>query len=111
MARTGTLAGECPERVVGVAGTQPMTAVLAPLNGDPQVLIWDPVTHPEFTIVQDVGQTDAKVVYSGNAQTVFGYLTGSGILRSAQLDAARRHRLVRPARAQLEDWDRTRESS
>lgn len=83
-----TLAFTNIDELVGVSGSQPMTAVLAPLNGDPQVLIWDPATHPEFNIVQDVGQTDTKVVHSGNARTVFGYLTGSGILRSSQLDAS-----------------------
>jgi hypothetical protein len=83
-----TLAFTNVDEIVGVSGAQPMTAVLAPLNGDPQVLIWDPARHPEFNIVQDVGQTDTKVVYSGNARTVFGYLTGSGILRSSQLDAS-----------------------
>jgi hypothetical protein len=81
-----TLAFTNVDEIIGLSPTQPMTAVMAPLNGDPQVLIWDPAAHPDFNLVQDVGQTDTKVVYSGNARTVFGYLSGSGILRPSQLD-------------------------
>ncbi len=86
--RSVTLAFTNLDEIIGLSATQPMTAVMAPLNGDPQVLIWDPATHPDFGIVQDVGQTDTPVVYSANASTVFGYLTGSGILRASQLDAS-----------------------
>lgn len=83
-----TLAFTNVDEIIGLSSRQPMTAVMAPLNGDPQVLIWDPATHPEFATVQDVGQTDTRIVHSANASTVFGYLTGAGILRAGQLDSS-----------------------
>ena len=86
--RAVTLAFTNLDEMIGVSARLPMTAVIAPLNGDPQVLIWDPKTYPGFGSVQDIGQTDTRVVYSANASTVFGYLTGSGILRASQLDSS-----------------------
>ena len=86
--RAVTLAFTNLDEMIGVSAKLPMTAVIAPLNGDPQVLIWDPKTYPNFGSVQDIGQTDTPVVYSANASTVFGYLTGTGILRASQLDAS-----------------------
>jgi hypothetical protein len=86
--RDVTLAFTNTDEIIGLSQSQPMTAVMAPLNGDPQVLIWDPGTYPEFNTVSDIGQTDTKVVYSTNASTVFGYLDGSGALRGSQLDAS-----------------------
>lgn len=86
--RDVTLAFTNIDEIIGLSASQPMTAVMAPLNGDPQVLIWDPARHPEFSTVQDIGQTDTRVIHSTNAATLFGYLTGSGILRASQLDAS-----------------------
>ena len=86
--RAVTLAFTNLDEMIGVSAKLPMQAVIAPLNGEPQVLIWDPVTYPTFGSVQDIGQTDTRVVYSANASTVFGYLTGTGILRASQLDAS-----------------------
>ncbi len=86
--RSITLGFTNVDEILGLSAGQPMQAVIAPLNGDPQVLIWDPRTHPEFTGIADIGQTDTPIVHSANATTVFGYLTGSGILRARQLDAS-----------------------
>lgn len=68
-------------------GTAPMQAVMAPVNGDPQALIFDPETYPDFAILGDIGQTNTKVLFSPNAQAAFGYLA-SGTLRPSQLDAS-----------------------
>ena len=86
--RSVTLGFTNIDEILGLSAEHPMQAVIAPLNGDPQVLIWDPRTHPEFTGIADIGQTNTPIVHSANATTVFGYLTGSGILRARQLDAS-----------------------
>ena len=66
----------------------PMRAVVAPMNGDPQAIIYDPARHPDWNTIADIGQTDTKVLYSNNARAPFAYLVGSGILRPGQVAAS-----------------------
>lgn len=66
---------------------QPTLAVVAPLDGDPQILLWDPASHPNFNTINDIGQADTKVVYY-QANTYMQYLLGSGILRASQVDGS-----------------------
>lgn len=72
------------ETVLGWAQGMPTVGVLAPFYVDPVVFIWDRTKHPEFTSIQDVGQTDATVYTFRSANT--DYLLGSGILRPSQVD-------------------------
>lgn len=76
------------DEMFAVASVAPMQAVIAPINGDPQSIIFDPETHPDFNTVADIGQTDTKVFFSGNAQAAFGYLVGAGMLRPSQVDGS-----------------------
>ena len=73
------------DEMIATAATAPMQAVIAPVNGDPQSIIIDPKTYPDFNSLADIGQTDTKVLYSGNAQAAFGYLVGAGVLRPSQV--------------------------
>jgi hypothetical protein len=66
----------------------PMLAVVAPMNGDPQAIIYDPAQHPDWNTIADIGQTDTKVLYSNNSRAAFSYLVGSGILRPGQVSAS-----------------------
>jgi hypothetical protein len=68
--------------------TAPMRAVVAPMNGDPQAIIFDPAQHPDWNTIADIGQTDTRVLYSNNARAPFAYLVGSGILRPGQVAAS-----------------------
>lgn len=72
------------ETVLAWAQGIPTVGVLAPFFVDPVVFIWDKTEHPEFTSIQDVGQTDATVYTFRSANT--DYLLGSGILRDSQVD-------------------------
>jgi len=82
-----TLGGVDTDQAVQVAGSgQPVRSVFAPLDLSPVVLMWDPVRHPDFNTVSDIGQTDTRVVYFQGA-TYMEYLTGTGILRKSQVDA------------------------
>ena len=64
---------------------QPTLAVAAPMEISPFMIMWDPVTYPQFNIIADIGQTDAKVRYF-KGDTYMEYLVGSGIIRRSQLD-------------------------
>jgi hypothetical protein len=86
--RAVTLAYANLDEIIGASATQPVRSVFAPLNGDPQVLIWDRGSLPTVDGILDIGQTDVPVLHSANAGAVFGYLTGSGILRASQLDGS-----------------------
>ena len=72
------------EQVLGWASRQPTVAVIAPFDVDPLVFIWDKARHPAFNSLQDVGQTDTKVLTFHSAN--IDYLLGAGILRASQID-------------------------
>jgi hypothetical protein len=75
------------DEVIQLSKSQPTLAVLALVDIDPQIILWDPGTHPEWNIIADIGQTDAKVRYF-KGDTYMEYLVGSGIIRRSQLDGS-----------------------
>jgi hypothetical protein len=76
-----------PDQIVQLSATQPVVGVVAPMELDPQILLWDPKQHPDWHTIADIGQTDVKVLYfQGNAY--MDYLLGSGILRKSQVDGS-----------------------
>jgi hypothetical protein len=75
------------DEVIQLSKTQPTIAVVAFVDIDPQMIMWDPKTHPEFNIIADIGQTDTKVLYFGG-DTYMEYLIGSGILKKSQVDGS-----------------------
>src|SRR6266508_3359933 len=75
------------DEIIQLSSSQPVVGVVAPLELDPQILMWDPQQHPEFNIIGDIGQTDTKVLYFQTG-TFMQYLLGSGILRASQVDGS-----------------------
>jgi hypothetical protein len=75
------------DEAVRFSAKQPTLAVVAPMEISPFMLMWDPVTYPQFNIIVDIGQTDAKVFYF-EGDTYMEYLVGSGILRRSQIDGS-----------------------
>jgi hypothetical protein len=75
------------DEVIQLSKTQPSLAVLALVDIDPQLILWDPGKHPDFNIIADIGQTDTKVLYFGG-DTYMEYLLGSGILKKSQVDGS-----------------------
>ncbi|MGU3435115.1 ABC transporter substrate-binding protein [Actinomycetes bacterium M1A6_2h] len=64
---------------------QPVTAVAAMLKKSPQILMWDPATHPGWNTIADIGKTDASVVV--NQGNVFApLLVKEGQLKQSQID-------------------------
>jgi hypothetical protein len=61
--------------------------VMAPMDLDPQVILWSPDRHPDWKSIADVGRSSATVLYFGGA-TYMEYLVGAGILHRAQVDGS-----------------------
>jgi hypothetical protein len=73
------------DELVQQSATTPVLGVVAPLDLDPQVLAWDPVSHPDWNTISDIGQTDSPVLYY-QGSPYMEYLIGTGILRRSQVD-------------------------
>jgi hypothetical protein len=80
-----TLGGVATDEQVQNAAGQPTLAVFAPMDLNPQIIMWDPATYPAFNTIADIGQTDVKILYFQGA-TYREFLVGSGILRRSQVD-------------------------
>jgi hypothetical protein len=83
--RNITLGQVNTDEAVRFSGQQPTLAVVAPMEISPFMIMWDPKTYPQFNIIADIGQTNAKVLYF-EGDTYMEYLIGSGILRRGQID-------------------------
>lgn len=79
-----TLGQNSLEDGIGNASDLRTTAVFSPYFTDPVVFMWDPTRHPDWHNLNDVGQTDTKVITFRSAQIDF--LVGAGILRLGQID-------------------------
>jgi hypothetical protein len=75
------------DEVIQLSQSQPSLAVLALVDIDPQLILWDPKTHPNWKTIADGGKRDAKVLYFGG-DTYMEYLVGSGILKKSQVDGS-----------------------
>jgi len=75
------------DEIIAYSKTQPVLGVVAPMLIDPQMIGWDPKTHPTWHTIADIGQTNTKVFYfQGSAY--MEYLIGSGILRRSQVNGS-----------------------
>jgi hypothetical protein len=70
------------DEIIAASKTQPVLGVVAPLLIDPQIILWDPKTHPTWHTIADIGQTDTRVLYF-QGLAYMQYLIGSGILRKS----------------------------
>ena len=75
------------DELIQQSAAHPLLGVVAPLELDPQILMWDPKAHPDWNIIQDIGLTDAKVLYF-QGSTFMQYLLRSGTLRPSQVDSS-----------------------
>jgi hypothetical protein len=83
--KTITLGGADLDQGVQLSGSKPVLSVFAPMDLQPTVLLWDPKTYPNFNTINDIGQSNVKVLYF-QGSTYMNYLTGTGILRPSQAD-------------------------
>jgi hypothetical protein len=82
-----TLAYVSTDEAIAAYAEQPTIAVVAPLDINPQMIMWDPETYPDATEIADIGETDAKVLYFQGA-VYMEYLTGTGVLQPDQVDGS-----------------------
>ena len=68
------------------ASDLPTVGVFAPLEKDPQMIMWDPETLPDVTSIADLGTEGTTIrVFPGG--TYIDYFVGAGILSADQVDA------------------------
>ncbi|MER6012021.1 hypothetical protein [Streptomyces bluensis] len=82
-----TLGTVTTDGAITAAHKQPVTAVAALMKKSPQILMWDPRTHPDWKTIADIGKTDAKVVTIDGA-TYPSLLVSKGLIKKSQLDSS-----------------------
>lgn len=72
------------EAVFGAEST-PTIAVMAPLEKNPQIIMWDPETYPEVESIADLGEAGVTVnVFAGG--TFIDVFVSEGLLAADQVD-------------------------
>jgi ABC-type nitrate/sulfonate/bicarbonate transport system substrate-binding protein len=66
---------------------QPVVSVVAPLEINPQIILWDPETYPDVETIADLGEAGAPVLYF-EGSSYMAYLTGAGILSEEQINGS-----------------------
>jgi hypothetical protein len=82
-----TLGYVTTDEAVQLSADQPTTAVFAPLDKTPLMIMWDPATYPDVTSIADLGKTDAIVRYFGGS-AYMEYLISAGILKKENTDGS-----------------------
>ncbi len=82
-----TLGSIATDEAVQEAATFPTTAVFAPLDKSPQMIMWSEEHHPDWRSIADIGRTGTTVVYA-NGASYMDYLIHSGQLKQAQVDGS-----------------------
>jgi len=67
---------------------QPTTAVFAPFEKNPQMIMWDPASFPNVQTIADLGKTDTKILYFNTAAYMEDYLVPTGVLKKDQTDGS-----------------------
>jgi hypothetical protein len=84
-----TLGYVTTDEAVQLSVKLPTTAVFAPLDVSPLMIMWDPKTYPDVTDIKSLGtalKADKGVVRYFGGSAYMDYLTGSGILDKSVTD-------------------------
>jgi len=71
---------------IASAAAQPTVAVTSQLTVSPQILMWDPASHPGQTTIKDVAASGVPVVTSGDL--IPALLESQGIIQPSQSDTS-----------------------
>jgi len=82
-----TLGVVASDEAVQDSKDHPTVQVMAPMDINPQVILWSPDKHPDWSSIADIGRSNATVLYFGGA-TYMEYLVGSGLLKRGQVDGS-----------------------
>ncbi|HUF99698.1 MAG TPA: hypothetical protein VMM60_16340 [Ilumatobacter sp.] len=65
----------------------PTIAVMAGMEKNPQMIMWDPETYPDVETIADIGEAGITTLYFGGA-AYMDYFTQTGILSADQVDGS-----------------------
>lgn len=74
------------DEAIAHSGDLPTVGVFAPLEKDPQMIMWDPETYPDVESIADLGTAGATIRVFGGG-TYIDYFVGAGIISADQVDA------------------------
>ncbi len=74
------------DEAVSLSGEFPTTAVVAPFNKNPQIIMWDPATYPDVKKIADLPKT-TKIRHFGGAAYI-EYLISSGQMTREQSEGS-----------------------
>ncbi len=73
------------DQVILLREATPTISVMAPLDKNPQILMWDPETYPDVETIADLKDTGATINVFGGG-TFISVFTNEGILSEDQVD-------------------------
>jgi hypothetical protein len=74
------------DEAIAHSGDLPTVGVFAPLEKDPQMIMWDPATYPDAESIADLGKAGVTIRVFGGG-TYIDYFVGAGILSADEVDA------------------------
>ncbi|GAA5126444.1 ABC transporter substrate-binding protein [Pseudonocardia adelaidensis] len=83
---TITLGAVNSDAAIAAFADQPTVAVASQLTVSPQILMWDPESHPGMSTIREVAASGAAVLTSGDI--VPALLAGKGIIQKGQIDTS-----------------------
>jgi hypothetical protein len=83
---TITLGAVNTDAAIAAAADQPTVAVASQMTVSPQILMWDPDSHPGATTLREVAATGSPVVTA--ADIIPALLVSQGIIQPAQIDTS-----------------------
>lgn len=83
---TITLGAVNTDAAITAQAKQPTVAVTSQMTNSPQILMWDPATHPGMTTIRQVAAGGAPVVTSGDVLAAL--LESQGIMKKSQADSS-----------------------
>jgi hypothetical protein len=81
-----TLGAVTTDDAIAAAAEQPTVAVASQMTVSPQILMWDPESHPGMTTIREVAATGSPVVTAGDI--IPALLVSQGIIQPAQIDTS-----------------------
>jgi hypothetical protein len=74
------------DAAIAAAADQPTVAVASQMTVSPQILMWDPDSHPGATTIREVAATGSPVVTAGDI--IPALLVSQGIIQPSQIDTS-----------------------
>lgn len=82
-----TLGYSSTDEAIQLSAELPTVGVFAPLEINPQMIMWDPETYPEVETIEQLADAGAVIRYFGGA-AYMEYLMGAGIVPAEQADGS-----------------------